>query len=406
MAKSIITSLDIGTTHVRTIVGEIGSGDNLNIIGVGTSHSGGIKNGAIIDLEKTIEAIKTAVEQAERMAGIEISSAFVGVVGAHVELIENNGVVAVSREDKEITAADVDRAIQAAKVIALPPDREIIDVIPRQFIVDGYDGIKDPVGMLGVRMELEAVVVAGKSTSIHNMLRCVTSAGLEVDGLVLNIMANAEATLSKDEKDLGVALIDVGGGTTEIGIFRDGHLKQLEVINIGGDYITNDIAVGLKTPQQEAEKLKIKHGIALTELTENDKSIEVLQVGQKDLVKVSSMELSSIVEPRVQEIFHLVHERLFQMGYSTKDIPAGIVLTGGVTKLKGVKEIAEYEMETNLRIAEPKLLGVNNPIYSTGVGIIQYVSENGLNPKEEKHRNSQVSGFFTRIKEWLFDFFD
>ncbi|OWZ84135.1 cell division protein FtsA [Natranaerobius trueperi] len=407
VTKNIITSLDIGTTHVRVIVGEMGTGDNINIIGVGTSLSDGIKNGGIVDLEKTIDGITSAVEQAERMAGVEIESVFVGVVGSHVQLIENNGVVAVSRDDKEITPEDVDRAIQAAKVIALPPDREIIDVIPRQFIVDGYDGIKDPVGMLGVRMEVEALVLAGKSTSVHNILRCVTRAGLDVDGLVLNPMANAEAVLTNDEKELGVVLVDIGGGTVEIGVFQNGHLHQLDVINVGGNFITNDIAVGLKTPQEEAEQLKVKHGIALTEIADNDKMLEIVQVGKKESVKIDAVELTEIIEPRVQEIFYLVGERLDQLGYNSNDLAAGIVLTGGVTKLKGVKEIAEHELNAHIRIAEPRLLGANNPIYSVGVGIIQYVTENNLHSLEpEGNENTQLTGVITKVKDWVLDFFE
>ncbi len=405
--KTIITGLDIGTTHVRILVGEMGPGDNINIIGVGTSLSEGIKNGGIVDLEKTTNAIINAVEQAERMAGVELDAAFVGVVGSHIQLVENSGVVAVSREDKEITEEDVQRAIQAAKVIALPPDREIIDVIPRQFIVDGYDGIRDPMGMLGVRMEVQALVVAGKSTSIHNMLRCVSRAGLEVQGLVLNSMANSEAVLSYDEKELGVALVDIGGGTTEISYFKNGHLQKVDVINIGGDFITNDISVGLKTPQQEAEQLKIKHGMALAEITEEDEYFEIAQVGEKEPIQISAIELSDIVEPRVQEILNLTAKTLTKMGCTNKAIPAGVVITGGVTKLQGVQEIAEHELGLPVRIGEPKLLGVNNPIYTTGVGIINYVSQSEQSAREPQgSNNSQLKGVFGRIKEWLLDFFE
>ncbi|ACB84890.1 cell division protein FtsA [Natranaerobius thermophilus] len=404
--KNLITGLDIGTTHVRVIVGEMGNGDNINIVGIGTSISEGLKNGGIVDLDKTTEAIVNAVEQAERMAGVELESTFVGIIGSHIQLIENSGVVAVSSDDKEITEEDVQRAVQAAKVIALPPDREIIDVIPRQFIVDGYDGIRDPVGMLGVRMEIEALVVAGKSTSIHNMLRCVTRAGLDVDGLVLNSMANAEAILTKDEQELGVAVVDIGGGTTEIGIFRNGNLQKLDVINIGGNFITNDISVGLKTPTEEAEQLKIKHGIALSEVTEAEEYLEIAQVGEKEPIQISAIELSNIVEPRVQEIFALVNKKLADMGYDEKSLPAGVVITGGVTKLKGVQTIAETELGLNVRIGEPKLLGVNNPIYSTGVGIINYVTKNNLYPREQESTNSQLTGFFGKVKNWLLDFFE
>ena len=403
--KSLITSLDVGTTYVRAIIGEERSRNEINIIGIGTSLSKGMKEGGIMDLEKTIEAIEQAVEQAERMSGVEVHEVFVNVVASHVNLINNKGVVAVNSEDREITAEDVERVVQAAKVVNLPPDKEIIDVISHQFIVDGYDGIKDPVGMLGVRLEVDALIVAGKSTIIHNLLRCVQRAGLEVNDLVLSIMANAETLLSQEEKKLGVGIIDIGGGTVEIGIFKDGFMEYLDSINIGGDYITNDLAVGLKISQDEAEKLKIKFGVASPDLAE-DGSVEIFSIGDKEPRQVSIEEVGSIIEPRIREIFDFINSRLDEYG-SREKLAAGIVLTGGVTELKGLQEIAEQELDVNVRMVKPSLLGVNNPIYSTGVGMIQYVVNNNYESEYyEEAGSGNVSGLFNRMKNWFLDFFE
>lgn len=404
--RSLITSLDIGTSYVRAIIGEERSAGEINIVGIGTTISRGLKDGGIIDLEKTIYSIEEAVEQAERMAGVEVEEVFINVIASHVNLINNKGVVAVNREDREITLEDKERVLQAAKVVNLPPDNEIVDVIPHQFIVDGYDGIKDPVGMLGVRLEVDALIVAGKSTTIHNMMRCVQRAGLGISGLVLNSMANAQALLSEEEKKLGVALIDIGGGTVEISVFREGFLEHLDEVNIGGDYITNDLSLGLKISQEEAEKLKIKFGVGRLELAAEGE-VEIFSIGDKEPRQVPIKEVAAIIEPRIQEIFSFINQRLEENGYKD-NLAAGIVLTGGVTELKGLQETGEEELETNLRIVKPRMLGVNNPIYSTGVGLIQYVINNDYERGEyiDEGERSSVSGFFSKIKEWFLDFFE
>lgn len=404
--RSLITSLDIGTSYVRAIIGEERSAGEINIVGIGTTISRGLKDGGIIDLEKTIYSIEEAVEQAERMAGVEVEEVFINVIASHVNLINNKGVVAVNREDREITLEDKERVLQAAKVVNLPPDNEIVDVIPHQFIVDGYDGIKDPVGMLGVRLEVDALIVAGKSTTIHNMMRCVQRAGLGISGLVLNSMANAQALLSEEEKKLGVALIDIGGGTVEISVFKEGFLEHLDEVNIGGDYITNDLSLGLKISQEEAEKLKIKFGVGRLELAAEGE-VEIFSIGDKEPRQVPIKEVAAIIEPRIQEIFSFINQRLEENGYKD-NLAAGIVLTGGVTELKGLQETGEEELETNLRIVKPRMLGVNNPIYSTGVGLIQYVINNDYERGEyiDEGERSSVSGFFSKIKEWFLDFFE
>ncbi|NLZ93458.1 MAG: cell division protein FtsA, partial [Firmicutes bacterium] len=290
MKRNLICGLDIGTSHVRAIVGEINIDGTISIIGVGTSPSEGLKKGVIVDLDKTVEAIMHAMEEAERMVGTSIPSAFLGIIGSQVSLINNRGVVAVSGADKEITEEDVERVLQAARVIALPPDREIIDVIPREFILDGYDGIRDPVSMVGVRLEVDAMIITGMITSLRNLYRCVERAGVEIDGIVLNSLANAEVLLSRDEKELGTILIDIGGGTTELAVFQDGHLQNIAVLPVGGDHITNDIAKLLHTPLQTAEKLKLDHGVALPSLVKNDETIELQQISGKAPREVAAKE--------------------------------------------------------------------------------------------------------------------
>ncbi|RQD68660.1 MAG: cell division protein FtsA [Tindallia sp. MSAO_Bac2] len=406
MAKrDLVTSMDIGTSNVRVIVGEINQDRTINVIGVGTSPSKGLRKGVIVDLDKTVQSITEAVEEAERMVNMEINSVFLGVVGTHITLINNKGVVAVAGEDKEITYEDVERVIQASRVIAMPPDREIIDIIPRQFIVDGYDGIRDPVGMVGVRLEVDAMIITGAITSIRNLMRCVNRAELEIDGVVLNALANGEVSLTDDQKELGVALIDIGGGTTEISVFQQGGLKDLSVLPVGGEYITNDIAVGLRTTIEQAEAIKIDHGKALTSMVESEEEIEIKNVGGKEKNTVTEDIIASIIEPRVQEIIYLAREELEKMGY-LKALPAGVVLTGGVSMMKGVAELTEEVLESSVQVAQPEYIGVKSPVYSTGVGIIHYVLQSHMLPTSKKETKLAMPQFFTRIKNWFFEIFD
>ncbi len=406
MAKrDLVISMDIGTSNVRVIVGEVNQDRTINIIGVGTSPSKGLRKGVIVDLDKTVQSITEAVEEAERMVNVEINSVFLGVVGTHITLINNKGVVAVAGEDKEITYEDVERVIQASRVIAMPPDREIIDIIPRQFIVDGYDGIRDPVGMVGVRLEVDAMIITGAITSIRNLMRCVNRAELEIDGVVLNALANGEVSLTDDQKELGAALIDIGGGTTEISVFQQGGLKDLSVLPVGGDYITNDIAVGLRTTIEQAEAIKIDHGKALTSLVESEEEIEIKNVGGKEKNTVTENIIASIIEPRVQEIIYLAREELEKMGY-LKALPAGVVLTGGVSMMKGVAELTEEVLESSVQVAQPEYIGVKSPVYSTGVGMIHYVLKSHMLPTSKKETKLAVPQFFTRIKNWFFEIFE
>jgi cell division protein FtsA len=403
--KSIAVGMDIGTTHVRVIIGELNTDGTVNMIGVGTSPSRGLKKGVIVDLDETVSAIREAVEEAERMAGLEVDSVFLGIVGSQVGIINNRGVVAVSGDDKEITEEDVERVMQAARVIALPPEREIIDVLPREFIVDGYDGIRDPVGMIGVRLEVDAMVVSGTSSSIRNTLRCVNRAGLEVHGLVLNSLANAEIVLSRDEKELGVFLVDIGGGTAEVSVFQGGSLKDITVIPVGGGYITNDLAVGLKTTLEQAERLKIQYGVASLNLASTEDNIKIQNVAGKGDRTISQADLATVIEPRILEILQLVKEEAAKMGFQ-EPLPAGVVLTGGVSLMKGTAELTEEVFNCSVRAAQPGYIGVKSPIYSTAVGIIHYVQRSHMVTAPKSNPTKAVKGLWGRIRHWFMDFFE
>ncbi|MCW3491230.1 cell division protein FtsA [Dethiobacter alkaliphilus] len=404
--RNLVCGMDIGTSHVRSIVGEINNDGTINIIGVGTSPSDGLKKGVIVDLDKTVDAITQAVEEAERMVGTTIPSAFLGIVGSQVGLVNNRGVVAVSAEDKEITEDDVERVLQAARVIALPPDREIIDVIPREFIVDGYDGIRDPVGMVGVRLEVDAMIITGMVTSIRNLVRCVERAGLEIDGMVLNSLANSEIALSRDEKELGTVLIDIGGGTTEVSVFQNGHIKDIAVLPVGGDYITNDIAVGLRTSIETAEKLKREHGVALPSMAVEGDSINLPPLAGKEPQTIKAQELAMIIEPRLVEMLQLAAQELNKMGFR-EPLPAGVVLTGGVSMMPGLVDLAEQIFDSSVRIAQPAYVGVKSPIYSTAVGIIHYVQHAHMfTPKEYRGGRVALPGIFNKVKSWFVEMFD
>ncbi len=405
MRKSIAVGMDIGTTHVRVIIGELNADSTLNIIGVGTSPSRGMKKGVIVDLDETVNSIREAVEEAERMAGLEVSSVFLGIVGSQVGIINNRGVVAVSGDDKEITEEDVERVMQAARVIALPPEREIIDVLPREFIVDGYDGIRDPVGMIGVRLEVDAMVVTGTSSAIKNTLRCVQRAGLEVNGLVLNSLANAEIVLSRDEKELGVFLVDIGGGTAEVAVFQGGNLQDISVIPVGGGHITSDLAVGLKTTLEQAERLKVHHGVASLNLAEGEDNIKVQNVAGKGDRAISQADLAAVIEPRILEILQLVREEAAKMGFS-EPLPAGVVLTGGISLMKGTGELAEEIFNCSVRTAQPGYIGVKSPIYSTAVGIIHYVQRSHMISPSKGAPTRAVKGLWARLRHWIADFFE
>ena len=405
--NDLIVSLDIGTSKVRVIIGEISNGA-INIIGVGSADSEGIRKGAIVDIDQTVQSIRNAVDHAERMVGITIDEVYVGIAGNHIALQTNHGVVAVSGEDREITQEDIDRVLQAARVVALPPEREIINLVPKQFFVDGLGDIQDPRGMIGVRLEVECTVITGTKAAIHNLIRCVEKAGLKIAGIILMPLATGMMALSKDEKQMGAVLADIGAGATTLAVFEGGSLVAVSTLPIGGDYVTSDICYGLKTQTEHAEKIKLKYGCARIEDAAEDVTFKVVRVGTNTEKEFNQVDLANIIEPRMQEIFQLIRQEVKRLGYLDKI--NGYVLTGGTVSMPGVLPLAQMELESSVRIAVPDYIGVRDPSYSSGVGIIQYVTKymrtRGSSVSKRPARTASASGSSrTGIKEWFKNLF-
>jgi cell division protein FtsA len=410
--QDIVVGLDLGTTKVCTIIGEQDDDGQVHIIGVGTTPSTGLKKGSVVNIEQTIQSIKKSVQDAERMAGVEISSVFAGVAGGHIRGLNSRGVIAVSRRDKEITEEDRERVIEAAQAIAIPLDREIIHVIPQEYIVDDQDGIKNPVGMSGVRLEAEVHVVTGGVTSVQNIVRSVERAGLQVADIVLQPLASAEAILSPDEKELGVVLIDIGGGTTDIAVFINGSLWHTGIITLGGSLVTSDVAVGLRTPNTEAENIKIQFGCAYTAMVKEEEEITVPGVGGRADRRMPRRVLSEIIEARMEEIFELVGAELKKHGFEDR-IPAGAVITGGSALMEGMAELAEKILQLPVRIGSPKRVGgltdvVSNPSYSTAVGLVLMGMQSGHSSGGKRgglsfSGDSMVKNILSRMKQWFGD---
>ncbi len=397
--REILVGLDIGTSFVRCAICEVDQRGEWNIIGLGNSPSQGIKKGTVVDIESTAHCIEEAVEQAQRMAGVEVASVYVGVPNTHASLIVNRGIVAVSSDDKEITEEDVDRVLQAAKVINLPSNREILDVIPRQYIIDGYEGIRSPAGMAGIRLEVEALLVTGVMTSVQNMVRCVERAGLSVEALVLNAMALGEMVLSPDERELGVVLADIGGGTCELAYHYAGSLQAISAVALGGDYITSDIAWGLRTSAASAEQIKVEHGTLLN--VPEERLFNVQDVGGQES-KVPVRQLSSIIEPRINEIFSFVAEELPRM-HVPESIPSGLVLVGGVSKTKGLAPYLRAILSCSVRLAQDGIGGMEDSSYATAIGLVMHairrqpVGEQGRSAR----RGRRNAGLLARVVGWF-----
>ncbi|HLT54550.1 MAG TPA: cell division protein FtsA [Bacillota bacterium] len=371
--SEVLVSLDIGTTKIKVIIGEVFN-DSLNIIGVGTAKSNGMKKGAIVDIDQTVQSIKSAVEQAEHMVGMEIERVIVGINGNHIGLQPCHGVVAVQSENREIGDEDVKRVIEGAQVMSIPPEREIIDCIPQQFIVDGLDGITDPRGMIGVRLEMEGTLITCSKTALHNLLKCVERAGLEVADICLQPLAAGTIALSKDEKNMGVALIDIGGGCTTISIFENEHLQRTSVIHLGGNHITKDLSIGLRTSTEEAEDVKLNYGHAFYDDAQEEETFEVSIIGSNHRETHNQLEIADIIEARLEEIYAFAEREIRKMGYY--DMPGGYVLTGGTMSMPGVLELAEDVFQANVRIAIPDYIGVREPQFTSGVGILQFAYRN------------------------------
>lgn len=369
----LLVSLDIGSSEIKVIIGEVVS-DSINIIGVGTSKSRGMKKGAVVDIDETVASIRAAVEQAEHMVDIHIENVIVSVNGHHIQLHPCHGVVAVQSEDKEITNEDVGRVIDGAQVMSIPPEREIIDVIPKQFIVDGQDEITDPRGMIGVRLEMEGTIITCSKTLLHNILKCVERAHLHITDICLQPLAAGEIALSKDERELGVALIDIGGGCTTVSIFENDYLVNTSVIPLGGDNITKDISIGLRTSTEEAEQVKLKYGHAFYETASEQEVFEVNVIGSNQKKEYNQVELSDMIEARLEEVFIFVQKEIMRMGY--RDLRGGFVLTGGTMKMEGALELVQDVFQADARIAIPNYIGVREPQYTAAVGTILFADKN------------------------------
>jgi len=407
--KQIIVGLDIGTTKICCVVAEAGP-EGVEIIGLGTYPSRGLRKGVVVNIEATVESIKNAVEEAELMAGLEIESVYVGIAGGHIKGFNSHGVIAV--KNNEVIQNDVDRVIEAAKAVNIPMDREVIHVLSQDYIVDDQDGIDDPVGMNGVRLEAKVHIITGAVTSAQNIIRSVNRAGLEVDDIVVEQLASSEAVLDQDEKELGVGLIDMGGGTSDIAIFMNGSIKSTAVVAIGGNHLTNDVAIGLRTPNHEAEKIKRMHGCATTAMISEDEVIEVPGVGGRDARQLSRRVLADIIEPRVAEMFSLIKREIELTGFTDKKkVASGLVLTGGASIMEGMPEMAEAIFDMPIRRGIPKGVKglmdlVNSPLYATAVGLVLFGYKDLLSGRIHKLRGRNMfDKVLGRMKEWVKEFF-
>jgi len=406
--ENLIVGLDIGTTKICAIVGNV-TEDGVDIVGIGTSPSRGLRKGVVINIETTVASIKKAIEEAELMAGCEIKSVYAGIAGGHIKGFNSQGVIAI--KNREVSPDDVRRVIDAAKAIAIPMDREVIHILPQEFIIDDQDGIREPLGMSGVRLEARVHIVTGAVASAQNIVKSCNRAGLDVADIVLEQLASSEAVISPEEKEIGVALVDIGGGTTDIAIFVDGAIKHTSVLSLGGNHLTNDIAVGLRTPMAEAEKIKQKYGCCYTSMVGKDETIEVPSVGGRKPRVLSRQLLSEILEPRMEEIFTLVNREIVKSGYDDQ-IASGVVITGGTSILEGMPELAEQIFNLPVRRGVPQNIGglvdvVNSPVYATGVGLVVYGSKNqGIREFPTVQSDDNVFRRVTRrMKEWFGEFF-
>jgi cell division protein FtsA len=396
---NVLVGLDLGTTKVCAIVGEVKDSGQVDIIGIGISPSHGLKKGVVVNIDSTVESVKKAVQEAELMAGVEINSVYVGISGGHIKGINSRGVAAI--KNREVGAPDVARAIDGARAVNIPMDQQILHVLPQEFIIDDQDGIKDPHGMSGTRLDVKVHIITGAVTAIQNIVKSCSRAGLHVNDLVLQPLASSRAVLTTEEQELGVVVADIGGGTTDLAFFLEGSLWHTEVLPIGGNHLTNDIAIGLRTPASEAEKIKIKYGCALSSLVKHEETLDVPSVGGRPPRLLSRQILCEIIEPRVEELFGMVQQRLKKTGFEDM-FASGVVLTGGTALMEGVQDAAERYLGMPVRRGTPRNIGglmdvVNSPIYATGVGLVLYGAENQREAPRKFRSGSPVS----RLWKWL-----
>jgi len=401
--KNMIVGLDIGTSKVVTIVGEVTPDANIEIIGIGSHPSRGMKKGVVVNIESTVHSIQRAVEEAELMAGCQIHSVYAGIAGSHIRSLNSHGIVAI--RDKEVVTADVERVIDAARAVAIPADQKILHILPQEFIIDSQEGIREPVGMSGVRLEAKVHLVTGAVSAAQNIIKCVRRCGLEVDDIILEQLASSYSVLTEDEKELGVCLVDIGGGTTDIAVFTEGSIRHTAVIPIAGDQVTNDIAVALRTPTQYAEEIKIKYACALTQLATADETIEVPSVGERPARRLARHTLAEVVEPRYEELITLVQAELRRSGFEDL-VAAGIVLTGGSSKMEGLVDLAEEIFHMPVRLGTPQYVAgladvVRNPIYATGVGLLLFGNQNRAQRALNLPIGGGMRGVWERMRSWF-----
>jgi len=396
---NMIVGLDIGTSKVVSIVGEVNAEGGLNIVGIGRHKSRGLKKGTVVNIESTVQSIQRAIEEAELMAGCQIHSVYAGIAGSHVRSMNSHGIVAI--RDKEVFPADIERVIDAAQAVAIPADQKVLHILPQEYIIDSQEGVKEPLGMSGVRLEAKVHLVTCATNAAQNIEKCIKRCGLETDEIILEQLASSYSVLTEDEKELGVCLVDIGGGTTDIAIFTEGAIRHTGVIPIAGDQVTNDIAMALRTPTDHAEELKIKYACALSQLASPDDMIMVPSVGERPPRELSRQALADVVEPRYDELFHLIQAEIRQSGFEDM-LAAGMVFTGGTSKMEGVAELAEEIFHMPVRIGMPVEVNglvdiVRNPTYSTAVGLLLY----GMRQSQEREgsvvRDSGIT-LFDRVK--------
>lgn len=401
----LVVGLDIGTSKVLAIVGEVSADGEVEIIGVGHHPARGMKKGVVVNIESTVQSIQRAIEEAELMAGCQIHSVYAGIAGSHINSFNSHGIVAI--KDKEVGQGDMDRVIEAARALAIPTDQKVLHILPQEYIIDKQEGIREPIGMCGVRLEAKVHIVTGAVSAAQNIIKCVRRCGLEVDDVILEQLASSIAVLTEDEKELGVCLVDIGGGTTDICVFTDGAIRHTAVIPIAGDQVTNDIAVALRTPTQHAEEIKKQFGCALSQLPGADETIEVPSVGDRPPRSLSRQTLAEVIEPRIEELYGLIVAELRRSGFEDV-IGSGIVLTGGSSKLEGMVDLAEEVFHMPVRLGVPQnirgLSGVvENPIYATGVGLVLFGADK-RSGKGYAHRSGEVEGvkgMWSKMKSWF-----
>lgn len=403
MEKNIITSLDIGTSKVVALIGEVKNDGSIEVIGIGRQPSHGLKRGIIVDIDATVTSIQRALQEAELMANYEVRTAYIGIAGSHIRSLNSHGIVAI--RDKEVSPLDVERVIDAAKAVAIPADQKILHVLPQEFIIDQQGNIREPAGMAGVRLEAKVHIVTGSVSSTQNISKCIHRCGLEVNDIILEQLAVSHAVLTEDEKELGVCLLDIGGGTTDIAVFYDGSIQHTAVIPIAGDQVTNDVAMALRTPTRAAEAIKIQHGSALPEFSSEKDMIEVFSVSDKPLRQISSKSLSEVICARYEELFYLVRREL-KKGNFEERIPAGIILTGGGSRLKGVLELAELCFEMPVRLGTAGAITglvdiTNDPSLTTGVGLLLHGVNQQSGGNFTSSKNTENKGVWLKVKEWF-----